>query len=182
MENSDLSQKLKDWRRDTAQQEGVELFRVLSNSAIETIVSQKPKTKEELVSLKGIKEKKFEKYGASILALVGGDSEVNESHQPKSESKTNEPYTISGYLNFLNAEFKRFKARVLGEVSSVDVRDGYLFFSLKDKDDESVLSCFMWRRNYELCGISLEVGMEVIVDGLPEIYPPPGGLISRRMP
>lgn len=174
MENNDLLQKLKDWRRDTAQQEGVELFRVLSNSAIETIISQKPKTKEELVSLKGIKERKFEKYGASILALVSGYSEVSESNHPKSESKTSEPYTISGYLNFLNIEFKRFKARVRGEVSSMDLRDGYLFFSLKDKDDESVLSCFMWRRNYELCGISLEVGMEVIVDGLPEIYAPSG--------
>jgi len=174
MENNDLLQKLKDWRRDTAQKEGVELFRVLSNSAIETIVSLKPKTKEELLSVKGIKERKFEKYGASILALISGDSEVDESHQPKSEIKINEPYTISGYLNFLNAEFKRFKARVRGEVSSLDLRDGYLFFSIKDKDDESVLSCFMWRRNYELCGISLEVGMEVIVDGLPEIYAPSG--------
>jgi len=174
MENNDLLQKLKDWRRYTAQKESVELFRVLSNSAIETIVSLKPKTKEELLSVKGIKERKFEKYGASILALISGDSEVDESHQPKSEIKINEPYTISGYLNFLNAEFKRFKARVRGEVSSLDLRDGYLFFSLKDKDDESVLSCFMWRRNYELCGISLEVGMEVIVDGLPEIYAPSG--------
>src|SRR3989344_2650677 len=111
MENNDLLQKLKDWRRDTAQKEGVELFRVLSNSAIETIVSLKPKTKEELLSVKGIKERKFEKYGASILALISGDSEVDESHQPKSEIKINEPYTISGYLNFLNAEFKRLCRR-----------------------------------------------------------------------
>lgn len=167
-----LLQKLKDWRRDAAQKEGVDLFRVLSNTAIEAVASLKPKTKEELMSIKGIKERKFEKYGVSILELVNGivgvESDIQEIGQDK------KPYTISGYLNFLNTEFQKYKARVQGEVSSLDIRDGYLFLSLKDKDDASVLSCFMWRRNYDLCGISLEIGMEVIADGFPEIYTPSG--------
>lgn len=169
---SSLSQKLKDWRRDVAQKEGVDLFRILSNATIETIASQKPTTKEELMFIKGIKERKFEKYGASILALVndiaGNEGDIQETDQNR------KPYTIGGYLDFLNTEFKNYKARVQGEISSLDIRDGYLFFSLKDKNDESALSCFMWRNNYELCGIALEVGMEIIVDGLPEIYAPSG--------
>lgn len=169
--NDNLLQKLKDWRKDTAQKEGVDFFRVLSNSAIEAIASLKPKAKEELISIKGIKERKFEKYGATILALVSGSE--NESSIQKKAVK-NKPYTISEYLNFLNAEFKRYKSCVQGEISSIDVREGYLFFSLKDKDNKSVLPCFMWRSNYELCGISLEVGMEVIVNGFPEIYAPSG--------
>ena len=170
---NDLLQKLKDWRRDAAQKEGVELFRVLSNATIETISSLKPKTKAEMMAIKGLKERKFAKYGAVILALVNGIVGDESNIQEKAGEDT-KPYTISGYLNLLNAEFKKYKARVQGEISSLDIRDGYLFFSLKDKDDESVLSCFMWRRNYELCGISLEIGMEVIIDGFPEIYTPSG--------
>lgn len=173
MENNGLLQKLKDFRKDAAQKEGVDLFRVLSNAIIEIIASRKPKTKEELMAVKGIKERKFEKYGASILALVNGISE-NENCAQEKETENKKPYTISGYLNFLNTEFKKYEARIQGEISSLDIRDGYLFFSIKDKNDASVLSCFMWRRNYELCGISLKVGMEIIVDGFPEIYTPSG--------
>ena len=170
---NDLLQKLKDWRRDAAQKEGVELFRVLSNATIETISSLKPKTKAEMMAIKGLKERKFAKYGAVILALVNGIVGDESNIQEKAGEDT-KPYTISGYLNLLNAEFKKYKARVKGEISSLDIRGTYLFFSLKDKDVESVLSCFMWRRNYELCGISLEIGMEVIIDGFPEIYTPSG--------
>ncbi|MDP3696476.1 MAG: HRDC domain-containing protein, partial [Candidatus Taylorbacteria bacterium] len=130
--NSDLLHKLRNWRRDAAQKEGVDLFRILSNSTIEAIASFKPKTKEELMSVKGIKERKFEKYGASILALVNGSE--NESEIQGKEGEDKKPYTISGYLNFLNTEFKKYKARIQGEISSLDIRDGYLFFSLKDKD------------------------------------------------
>lgn len=169
--SSDLLQKLKDWRREKAQKEGIAAFRIFHNRTFETIVSLKPKTKEELMVIKGIGERKFEKYGESILALVNGDSKKGESNIQEKEGKDRKPYTISGYLYFLNTEFKRYKARVQGEVSSLDIRDSYLFFSLKDKDAGSVLSCFMWKSNYELCGISLEIGLEIIVDGFPEIYP-----------
>lgn len=175
--SNNLLKKLKGWRRDAANKEGVDLFRVLSNAAIEAIASLKPKTKEELMSIKGIKERKFDKYGRSILELVNGISgDESDTHETGQDKK---PYTISRYLNFLNMEFKKYKARVQGEVSSLNIKDTYLFFSLKDKNDESVLSCFMWRRNYDLCGISLEIGMEVIIDGFPEIYAPFGRLNFR---
>lgn len=169
-----MLQKLKDWRRNEAQKEGVDFFRVLSNATLETIASLEPKTKEELMAVKGIKEGKFNKYGVSILALVNGNSGVDEKNIKEKDGEDEKPYAISDYLNFLNTEFRRYRARVRGEVSSLDIRDGYLFFSLKDKNNESVLSCFMWKNNYELAGVSLEVGMEIITDGFPEIYLPAG--------
>lgn len=171
--DDNLLQKLKDWRRDTANKEGIDSFRVFHNTTLETITLLKPKTKKELMSIKGIKERKFNKYGESILALVNGNSE-NVLYDSENKESKDEPYTISKYIRFLNTEFRKYKARVQGEVSSLDIRDGYLFFFLKDKDDGSALSCFMWKRDYDLCGISLEVGMEVIVDGFPEIYIPNG--------
>lgn len=190
--NNDLLQKLKDWRKNEAQNEGVDLFRVLSNAALETIASLEPKTKSELMSIKGIKEKKFDKYGSSLLALVNGGSvvapggsgtqmrmlafsdEVADNNIQTANDKNEKPYTISAYLNFLNAEFRKYRARVQGEVSSLDIRDGYLFFSLKDKNNEGLLSCFMWKNNYELSGVALEIGAEVIADGFPEVYAPSG--------
>lgn len=167
--NNDLLQKLKDWRRDTADKAGIDVFRIFHNATLETITLLKPKTKKELTSIKGIKEGKFNQYGESILALVNGNSK-NVSTDSENKTNQDEPYTISAYIKFLNAEFRKYKARVQGEVSSLDIRDGYLFFSLKDKNDGSALSCFMWKSDYDLCGISLEIGMEVIVDGFPEIY------------
>ena len=140
--NNDLLKKLKDWRIDEARREGVDLFRVLPNAALETIASLEPKTKKELMSIKGIKERKFNKYGLSILALVNGGSAVAsnkngtqirmfassdgvvESNAQEANGKNEKPYTISAYLNFLNMEFRKYEARVQGEVSSLDIRDG----------------------------------------------------------
>ncbi len=37
-----------------------------------------------------------------------------------------------------------------------------------------MLNCFMWKGNYDLSGVDIEVGMEIIVSGYPEIYKPRG--------
>jgi len=152
----ELLRKLKNWRSAMAREEGVDLFRVLPNKTIEAIAALKPKTKEDIMAIKGIREKKFEKYGASILLLVNENLEGITNQKTEEKNKENKkPYTVSDYLNFLNAKLREDKARVQGEVSSLDIRDNYLFFSLKDMKDESILNCFMWKSNYELCGISL---------------------------
>lgn len=170
MDANNLFQKLKDWRRRTANSEGIEPFRVFANKVLENITEVKPKNKDELMAIKGIRDKKFARYGEEILALVNNGDGKDDVREKESD----QPYTIQEYLNLLNSEFKKYKARVQGEVSSVDIKNGYLFFSLKDKNNESVLHCFMWENNYELCGVSLEAGMEVIVGGYPEIYAPAG--------
>lgn len=52
----------------------------------------------------------------------------------------------------------------------------YLFFKLKDPDpvNPAILNCFMWQRDFDLCGMKLEEGLEIIVSGYPEIYVPYG--------
>ena len=76
--NPKLFRKLREWRDATARKEGEELFRVLPNKAIEEIAVSEPRNKEELVSIKGIKEKKFQKYGRKILGIVNGGDEDRE--------------------------------------------------------------------------------------------------------
>ncbi len=176
-----LLQKLKDWRKVVARNEGIELFRVLPNKTLEDIAMTKPSTKEELLSIKGIKDKKFEKYGKDILALVNKNGKNIEPVLDVKTGRDNDkkPYTVSVYLNILNDKLKEQGARIQGEISGLDLRGNYLFFSLKDKNDESVLKCFMWKSDYELCGISFEQGMEIIIEGFPEIWKPSGQLNFR---
>ncbi len=176
--DKDLLQKLKNWRNTTAQNEGVEPFRVFPNKTVENIALAKPIDKKELLAIKGIKEKKLEKYGNDILRLVN-PVKFKKVSLDKNDSRDKKPYTVSNYLNLLNVELREQKARVQGEVSSLDTRENYLFFSLKDKDNESVLKCFMWGSDCELCGILFEQGIEIIVEGFPEIYKPTGRLSFR---
>ncbi len=67
--SNDLLQKLRKWRIDVAQRENVTLFRVFPNKVLEAIASMRPKTKDEMLAIKGIRERKFEKYDAEIIAI-----------------------------------------------------------------------------------------------------------------
>ena len=179
--NITLLQKLKEWRQVAAQKEGVELYRVLSNEAVEAIALLKPKTEEELISIKGIKEKKFMKYGTDILSLVSGGSEKGLVSVEKNVEEDNKPYTVSHYLNYLNFNLKKHKARIQGEISSLNIGDNVVYFALKDSEDGSVISCLIWKSDYELNGIDFEIGMEVVLGGLPDIYKPLGRLSFKTL-
>lgn len=170
--NKDLLQKLKDWRMKTARRENVELFRVLANGAIEEIAAKQPQNKAELLEIKGIKEKKYAKYGEEILAMVRGEGE----QFVESFKEENKIFEVGEYLDFLNNRLLEAEARVKGEVTSVDIRGNYIFFSIKDKEGESLINCFVWRNDYAVSGVELEEGMEVVIWGYPNIYKPSGRL------
>jgi len=87
-------------------------------------------------------------------------------------------FSVSEYLDRLNATLKGEKAKVLGEVSGVQEYPGrsYLYFSLKDKKDGSTVKCFMWKNDYKLSGVALTDGLEIIVSAYPNIYKPNGGM------
>lgn len=86
-------------------------------------------------------------------------------------------FSISAYLKILNGILNSFEARIIGEVSEVKISSpGHVYFSLKDKKDGSVLSCVIWNYDYRMCGINLEVGMEIKASGFPDVYPPTGRL------
>ena len=84
-------------------------------------------------------------------------------------------YSVSELISFLNVGLKKFRVKVVGEVSHVKVVDsGHVYFSLKDEKDSSLLNCIIWRSNYGLFNIILEEGMKVIIVGNSEIYAPMG--------
>lgn len=89
-------------------------------------------------------------------------------------------YSVGNYLSLLNIGLNKYKARVQGEISSVTVSStGHLYFSIKDAKEQASLNCLIWRNSYELCGITIEQGMEIIVNGFPEIYKPSGRIVFK---
>ncbi len=190
MNNYTIVEKLKNWRGEQAMKENCELFRILSNGTIEEIASILPRNKEELLKIKGIKERKFEKYGKDILRIVtgleeGNDSESNDentlfSFLPKGNKDEKEKiYSVGDFLDLVNQNLSGLRASIRGEITSLDQRGNYLFFSLKDKETESLINCFMWRSDYEICKVEISEGMEIIAHGTPEVYKRSGRFTFR---
>jgi exodeoxyribonuclease VII large subunit len=86
--------------------------------------------------------------------------------------------SVSKYLDRLNATLKTERAKIVGEISGVQMYEGrtYLYFSLKDSVDQSTVKCFMWKNDYRISNVPLKDGMQVVVTAFPNIYKPNGGL------
>ncbi len=92
-------------------------------------------------------------------------------------AKGEKVFTIAEYIEVLNVFFKAQAARITGEISELKrAASGHVYFTVKDKGAPGVIDCIIWSRNYQLCGVALEVGMEVILEGHPNIYAPSGRL------
>ncbi|MDD4409485.1 MAG: exodeoxyribonuclease VII large subunit [Candidatus Pacebacteria bacterium] len=91
------------------------------------------------------------------------------------EFMKNNIFTVSAYITILNGLLNLCEAKIKGEVGEVKKSSaGHVYFSLKDKTDNSVLSCVIWNYDYRICGVELEDGLEIIADGMPDIYAPNG--------
>lgn len=189
-------QELRRWRDEQARIEGVEVYRVMNNATLEALVGRMPATMLELLEVKGIKAAKSRKYGKVLLGILeefkagsganivdslptelgSTNSELGqEGGEEKSQETVNhEPLTVSQFLDGINVELSGMAARIKGEVTSVDLRERVIYFSLKDPEGEGMVSCVIFRYQYQVSGVELAVGDEVIVEGVPEIYKPSG--------
>jgi exodeoxyribonuclease VII large subunit len=93
--------------------------------------------------------------------------------------ESSEPIAVGKYLSGLNRSLATFGARVVGEVTSVNEYPKQLYFKIKDPDQDALLSCTIWKTNYDRGGTRLEVGTQVILTGIPEIYAPSGNFSFR---
>lgn len=181
----DLLEKLKQKRKEIAKREGKEIYRIFSNESLEATARARPKNKDELMNIKGWGPKRIENYSDEILEIVNNNSltgeEINEDLPSPENSTKNHVFSVGDYLNLLNIGLRKSEARVKGEISSIDKREKYIFFSIKDKKDESMLRCFIWRNDHNLSGLNLEDGVEVIVWGYPRVYKPTGGLTFQAL-
>lgn len=192
METAELVKKLKSKRKDIAQREGKELYMVFSNQTLKDTAKERPETKKDLLNIKGWGDVKVKKYGDEILKIIKNQSSSSDSNQQsllgealdasvdKGEKNEEEDeshvYSVGSYLEFINIGLRKSEARVKGEITSFNPRkgDSYLFFTVTDQDDGSVMNCFMWKNDYDISGVDLEEGMEVIIEGYPKIHTPTG--------
>jgi ATP-dependent DNA helicase RecQ len=68
-----LFERLRAWRRERSQADGVLPYIIAHDSVLKRIAASKPTNEAELASIKGIGPKKLHQYGAAILALVQGE-------------------------------------------------------------------------------------------------------------
>ena len=68
--NADLLGILRTWRSEVARKRGVPAYVVLHDSTIEGIAASRPSTPEQLREIPGIGDKKLERYGRELIALV----------------------------------------------------------------------------------------------------------------
>ncbi len=86
-------------------------------------------------------------------------------------------FTVAEYIDILNTFFKAQAVKITGEICELKrAASGHVYFTIKDKANAGVLDCIIWARNYQLCGVALEVGMELILSGHANVYAPSGRL------
>jgi exodeoxyribonuclease VII large subunit len=192
-----ILQTLRQWRDAQARIEGVETFRVFPNAVLDALAGALPQDKEAMLAIKGLKEAKFRKYGTALLKIIkentSGETRVmnvsdkkvvsrkqqavrEDETEKKQDEEIDQTLSVSQFLDGLNMELSGMASRVQGEVSSVDERERVVYFTIKDSKDESTLNCLIFRYQYEISGVKIALGDEIIVEGLPEIYKPSGRL------
>jgi ATP-dependent DNA helicase RecQ len=68
--NKELFDKLRIWRKERAYREGVKPYIIFSDTTLIEISNNNPNTKEKLLDIRGMGEKKFEKFGDELLNLL----------------------------------------------------------------------------------------------------------------
>jgi superfamily II DNA helicase RecQ len=68
-----LHDRLRTWRRETADQRAVPLYRVLTNATIDAMVDLRPTDADGLLAVPGIGPKTVKAHGTALLAMLEGD-------------------------------------------------------------------------------------------------------------
>ncbi|MDQ3638539.1 MAG: HRDC domain-containing protein, partial [Actinomycetota bacterium] len=93
-----LFERLRSWRGEKAREQKVPAYVVLHNSHLEEISARKPRTIQELGSIKGVGLRRAARYGEELLALVNG--EAREAAPPPEPPESSE---ANGYRSHLEA-------------------------------------------------------------------------------
>jgi len=79
-------------------------------------------------------------------------------------------FSVSEFLDYINTLVSVRQLSVQGEVTGAKPHQTGFYFSLKDKDDGSIMDCYMNPFAYRGLGFGVEDGMEIKVTGTPGIY------------
>jgi ATP-dependent DNA helicase RecQ len=68
-EQAAREERLKQWRREVARQDGLPSFFIFSDTVLRGIVLARPSTLSELGAVKGVGAEKLERFGAKVVEL-----------------------------------------------------------------------------------------------------------------
>ena len=68
--NEELREKLQEWRTARFKKDNIPAYMIMHQSTLMAIASSAPKTKADLLRIKGFGEESFKKYGEEILAIT----------------------------------------------------------------------------------------------------------------
>jgi superfamily II DNA helicase RecQ len=68
--NEKLKERLQEWRSERFKKDNVPAYTIIHQSTLMDIAALIPKTKEELLRIKGFGDAKFKKYGEDILMIT----------------------------------------------------------------------------------------------------------------
>lgn len=109
--NDELYEKLRTYRYRKAKEKNLDkLYFVYNNQVLTDIILKLPKTKEELLSIPGFGEKKYQEYGQDILQIINeylGESKQNDDGEENKKSEAEEPNIL--YESLRNYRFKKSK-------------------------------------------------------------------------
>ena len=117
--NEELLELLREWRRDLAQQRGVPAFMILTDASVIDLATRQPATRDELLHVTGIGEKKAEQLGGEILAVVSsfsGGRRATVNPTPAASSPQEETLRLLNEGRTL-AEIAKIRARQFGTVA-----------------------------------------------------------------
>src|SRR3954463_8772432 len=78
-------------------------------------------------------------------------------------------FTVAEYISLINTTIKPLKATIQGEIGKIKQYPKAVYFSLFDKD-RSVISCMIWNSRLQSLGVELQDGLEVKVQGYPDVW------------
>lgn len=100
---------------------------------------------------------------------TGVDAKPSMAEEPSALS-------VTEALALAESSLKKLVLTVEGEVSELKDPNAFkaVFFSIASDDGQSVMSCMMWRGQYESNGVELKLGARVRVKGQFGVYPKKG--------
>jgi len=111
-----------------------------------------------------------------MYQLIFGDENNSSAPQPTKTNQSEQPLTVSELTDKIKSAIKKnLPATVLvaGEISNLTfASSGHVYFTLKD--EQSQISCALWRSNAVKVKFELTDGLAVVVQGYVDVYPPRG--------
>jgi len=86
-EDFSIFAKLRDWRKETAGREAVQLYTVFMNDQLAAMVQKRVITKTGLRELEGVGDARVEKYGDGVLAVL-----KEAFHSVEKKDETGQPF------------------------------------------------------------------------------------------